>query len=296
MRQSSRTNWTNLLLRWTESSLKSFCDKHGIPVPQPRKRDQALSAAREGYQTAAEKVGETAAYPGNWLYESWTDSDLKSWLDERGIPSPPNNKRDKMVAEVRRNAYLARSSGAAFIDYATSSGASYASSASSKGSNYASTASSKGSKYASTASNTVSSAASSISASALDALYNTWSDSQLKEFADKNGIKVPQGSRRNEILAVLRKNAAKLTGDNLSASAASAYGAATSMAGNQYAKATDDAALKAGDYYGSASSYGNHYYTEALIALGFRQAPLSTASASASSMYARATNAAKGEL
>lgn len=36
-----------------------------------------LSTARDNYQTIADKVGETAAYPGNWLYASWSDSDLK---------------------------------------------------------------------------------------------------------------------------------------------------------------------------------------------------------------------------
>lgn len=190
-----------------------------------------------------------------------------------------------MIASVRRNAYLARSSGAAYVDYATSSGSSLASSATSAGGSLADKATS-----------TASSAASTISKEALDALYDTWSDSQLKEFADKNGIKVPQGSRRNEVLAVLRKNAAKLTGDNVSASAASAYGAATSKAGNQYAKASEDASLKAGDYYSQASSYANHYYTEAMIALGFQTNYASSASASASSVYAQATKAVKGEL
>ena len=86
---------------------------------------------------------------------------------------------------------------------------------------------------------------------------------EIKEWADKNGIKVPQGSKRNELLAIARKHRAKLTGDNVSysaksaaskasASGASAYGAATSSAGNQYAKSTDDAQLKAEDAFNSA--------------------------------------------
>lgn len=61
-----------ILDTWTDSQLKAFCDKHGIPVPQPRKRDTLLQKARENYQAIAEKVGEAAAYPGNWLYETWT--------------------------------------------------------------------------------------------------------------------------------------------------------------------------------------------------------------------------------
>ena len=67
---------------------------------------------------------------------------------------------------------------------------------------------------------------------------------------------VPQGSKRNELLAIARKHRAQLSGDTAmsslsksaskaSASGASAYGAATSAAGNEYAKSTEDASLKA---------------------------------------------------
>lgn len=63
--------------RWSESQLKAFLDRHGIPNPQPRTRDTLLSTARDNYNTVANKLGETTAYPGNWLYESWSDSDLK---------------------------------------------------------------------------------------------------------------------------------------------------------------------------------------------------------------------------
>ena len=97
---------------------------------------------------------------------------------------------------------------------------------------------------------------------------------EIKAWADKNGIKVPQGSKRQELLAIARKHQAQLTGDTAysslssaaskasasggsfagkaSASGASAYGAATSSAGNAYAKSTDDAALKADDLWNSA--------------------------------------------
>jgi len=88
-----------------------------------------------------------------------------------------------------------------------------------------------------------------------DKLLDSWSDSQIKLWADEQGIKVPQGSKRNELLAIARKHRAQLTGgpaSQLSASGASAFGAATSSAGNAYAKATDDAQLKAEDTWNSA--------------------------------------------
>jgi hypothetical protein len=78
-------------------------------------------------------------------------------------------------------------------------------------------------------------------------------DTEIKAWADKNGIRVPQGSKRNELLAIARKHRAQLTGDNVSDSAKSAFGAATSSANNQYAKATDDAQLIAEDAFNKAS-------------------------------------------
>jgi len=193
---------------WSDSQLKAFADKHGIPVPQPRQRDSLLAAVRDNYQSVAEKAKETANYPGDWLYASWSDSDLKSWFDERGYNVPQPNTRDSMIAALRRQSRLA----------SQQSQSAYAS---------------------------VSSAAANAQQSLSDALLDSWSDSQIKEWADKNGIKVPQGSKRNELLALARKHRARLYGDSasasagsLSASGASAYGAATSNVGSQYAAAT----------------------------------------------------------
>ncbi|KAK5044861.1 hypothetical protein LTR84_010399 [Exophiala bonariae] len=210
---------------WTESSLKSFLDHHGIPAPQPRTRDSYLAAVRQNYESAAKKAGEYASYPGDWLYASWSESDLKEYLDARGFPVPQPTTRDKLIAHVRRNARLSS------INMA--SAASAASASFSSGSSVASKS------------------AASAQASLSDALFNAWSDSQLKEFLDKNGVPVPQGSKKNELIALARKHKAEIDSkaSTASGSAASAFGAATSSAGNQFAKATDDAALKAEDVF-----------------------------------------------
>ncbi|KAJ8061174.1 hypothetical protein OCU04_010247 [Sclerotinia nivalis] len=211
---------------WTDSQLMAFADYHHIPVPHPRRRDSLLQKIRSNYDSIAKKAGETAAYPGNWLYETWSESDLKEWLDTHGIPAPQPYTRDELIATVRRNARVASLRSA---DVQASASAS----------------------------------ASAATESLSEQLLNAWSDSQIKEWADKNGIKVPQGSKRKELLAIARKHKAQLLGDTASASAksfaskasssgASAFGAATSSAGNQYAKATDDAQLKSEDAFNAA--------------------------------------------
>jgi hypothetical protein len=105
---------------------------------------------------------------------------------------------------------------------------------------------------------TAKSVASSASASAAsaqatlsDTLFNAWSDSDLKKFLDEHGVKVPQGSKRNELIALARKHRASLlsSASSASASATSVVGAATSKAGNEWARATEDAKLKADDAF-----------------------------------------------
>ncbi|KAJ5158458.1 Stress-responsive protein Ish1 [Penicillium coprophilum] len=204
---------------WSDSQLKAFLDRHGIPAPQPRRRDLLIKTARENYEMVATKVGEAASYPGDWLYSEWSDSDLKEWLDERGWPVPQPTTRDQLIASVRRNSRI--------ISLQSQSVAASASA------------------EAEAAKETLS-----------DQLFNAWSDSKLKEFLDEHNVKVPQGSKRNELIALARKNRHYLSGQVASASSAveDAFGAATTKAGNEYARATDFAKLKIEDAFETALS------------------------------------------
>lgn len=206
-----------ILDTWTDSQLKAFCDKHSIPVPQPRHRDTLLQKARSNYETVAKKADQATSYPGNWLYETWTESDLKGWLDTHGFPAPQPTTRDKLIASVRRNSRLAYLRAQ---DQAASATAS----------------------------------AQAAYATLTDMIIDAWGESQLKEFCDKNGISVPQGTKANELRALVRKNRASILGDNVAGQASSAFGAATSNAQNQYAKATDSASLAAQDVFNQAVS------------------------------------------
>ncbi|RMZ81769.1 hypothetical protein DV738_g2062, partial [Chaetothyriales sp. CBS 135597] len=209
---------------WTESQLKAFLDHYNIAPPQPPAHEKLLAQARQNYDAIAKKAGEYAAYPGDWLWQSWSDSDLKDYLDKRGVPVPQHGERDKLIAAVRRNAYLAESK-LASVSASFSSGASAASKS-----------------------------AASAQASLSDALFDAWSDSKLKEFLDSHGVPVPQGSRKNELVALARKHRAKFEADaaSVASSASGAFGAATSKAGNQFAKASHDASAAAEDAFNAA--------------------------------------------
>ncbi|KAF2738119.1 hypothetical protein EJ04DRAFT_574092 [Polyplosphaeria fusca] len=240
---------------WTDSELKAFADKHGIPVPQPRQRDSLLKAVRENYQSTANKLSEYYNYPGDWVYASWSDSELKAWLDERGYPVPQPSSRDKLVASVRRNSRLASLNMHAAYD-------------------------------------SVASSAAAAQQSLSDALLDSWSDSQIKEWADKNGIKVPQGSKRNELLALARKHRARLYGDNVSGTASSVYGAATSKAGNQYAAAQTGFAGYT-DWVKHQLGLATGYEASAYSVSGSASSALSSASKSAASAASVASKSAQ---
>jgi hypothetical protein len=206
-------NW--ILDTWTDSELKEFCDKHGIPVPQPRKRETLLEKARSNYASIAKGLGEAAAYPGNWLYQTWSESDLKEWLDTHGFPAPQPTTRDKLIAAVRRNSRVAYLKAQ---EQAASSSAS----------------------------------AQAAYATLTDKLIDAWTESDLKEFLDKNSVPIPQGTKANELRALVRKHRAEILGDTVAATAASAFGAATTKASNEFAKASDSAALAAQDAFNKA--------------------------------------------
>jgi len=233
---------------WTDSQLKAFLDYHGIPNPQPRTRDSLLSTARSNYQSAANKAGETFSYPGDWLYQSWSDSDLKLWLDERGVPVPQPSSRDKLIATIRRNSKTAS-------DYASSQAAS------------------------------MSKSASGAQQSLSNQLLDSWSDSKLKEFLDKNNINVPQGSKRNELVALARKNYAKLSGDNVASSASGFFGAASTSAGNTFNQAT-------GDAYSAFRSYYDYFANQVGFASADAKASLSSASSAMSTAASSSASAA----
>ncbi|KAH6609849.1 stress response ish1 [Trichoderma cornu-damae] len=217
--ETANQAWVNvkdwILDTWTDSQLKAFCDKHGVPVPQPRTRDALLQKAREAYEQLAEKAGETAAYPGDWLYSTWTASDLKEWLDTHGFPAPQPTSRDKLIASVRRNSRLA------YL---------------------------KAREEAESASARIQAAYTYLT----DTIIDAWGESQLKGFCDKNGIPVPQGTKINELRALVRKHRADILGDTIGASAKAAFGAATSSVQGQYARATEGALLSAQEAFNQA--------------------------------------------
>jgi hypothetical protein len=224
---------------WSETRLKAYLDSRGVPVPQASKRDELLAMVRLNKHKAATGWGA-------WTFDTWTKENLKKWLKDRGqkVSDDASVTRDQLykqavdyynsVAAAAASAGSTASKSAASVasdasDYVSASGGSAASratdsaasAASVAGESVASAASVAGESAASAASAgteaatetakqvfaSITSALAQATDTAKEATFETWSDSDLKAYLDTYNIPTYQGTTRNELIAMARRNA-----------------------------------------------------------------------------------------
>lgn len=100
----------NITLRkWLATQNNKAANKAGAT------REELLSQAQAAYASASKTGGTGYASVTSYLaaatdaakdstFDTWSDSDLKSYLDSYGIPVPQNGKTDELKAMARRNA------------------------------------------------------------------------------------------------------------------------------------------------------------------------------------------------
>lgn len=173
--------WTWTFNSWTNKQLNDLLESAKIAVPSTATRNELIKDVKKNYQKIAEAAGATAAsnkpsYPANWLYNAWSDSDLKKWLDERGIPVPQGSKRNELIAAVRKNSRSLYVKGEQARDNLR--------------------------KTYDISKEDVFDKAGKIR----ENVFDDWSNSELKYWADSHGIPVPQNSQKDEVLAIVRRN------------------------------------------------------------------------------------------
>jgi hypothetical protein len=147
--------------------------------------------------------------------DSWSNSRLKAYLDARGVPVPQNGRIEELRAAVRQNAHRAKVragfSDDVFDTWSTEQLRDFLGKKA-KGTRDDLIVSAK-LKYASAAAKG-GDAWSSLTAQGAKVtgyLFDTWSDSDLKSFLDSYGVPVPQGSKRNELIAAAKRNSRYFT-------------------------------------------------------------------------------------
>jgi hypothetical protein len=177
--------------------------------------DSAASAASNYGSQATDYAWQKKDEAFDAALNSWSETRLKSFLDARGVPVPQNGKIDELRAAVRHNAHKAKVhagfSDSVFDAWSTeqlqewlgkkAKGTRDELIASAK-KNYATASAKGGDQWSSLTAQ---------GAKATGYLFDSWSDSDLKSFLDSYGVPVPQGSKRNELIAAARRNARYFT-------------------------------------------------------------------------------------
>ena len=182
--------------------------------------DKAKNQANAAYADARAKAGAAAAEASaqalgsdNILFNAWSDSRLKAFLDARGVPVPQNGKKDELIALARQNGRKARLSADDFAGWSNTQLQKFAKDAKIKLDSAASASRDelerqveKGYAEAKKQGNAASKQAEKSYADVKSYAFESWSNSDLKSYLDSYGVPVPQNGKTDELIALARKN------------------------------------------------------------------------------------------
>ncbi|KAK9450099.1 uncharacterized protein V1518DRAFT_189815 [Limtongia smithiae] len=168
---------------WSDSAMKRFLDNHHFGAPIDSTKDALLQKIKDNYDYIYNQVGATSNDATNWVFNEWSDSELAEWLTKHGYDVPRNPTRNTLIQQV--------------IDYSrsTTGSAQHAYS------------------HAQVAFSHLHENVLDASGEVRNSAFNTWSDSDLKEWFDEHGIAVPQPSSRDRLLASARRHKYLLKND-----------------------------------------------------------------------------------
>lgn len=92
---------------WDFDSLTKFLKHHGIKVDEKANKSDLLKTLKNKYSSISKKNKGSNFYPGDWLYESWSEDDLKKWLNNYKIEFDKNSSKKGLVEKVKEYNYKA---------------------------------------------------------------------------------------------------------------------------------------------------------------------------------------------
>ncbi|KAK9475319.1 uncharacterized protein V1510DRAFT_400493 [Dipodascopsis tothii] len=180
----------------------------------------AASGAAAGLNKAKELYGSAgaAAYSGSsWLFDAWSDSDLHNWLVAHGHKVPTSSTRASLIASIRK-----------YTDEAAKGAQDVGAKVEDRLADF------KHRMFDHTG-------------QIKDSAFNSWSESDLKRFLDAHGVDVPQPTKKDELIALARRNKHLLAAELRDTSAAaSAKGASLLHAGKVQVAETGEHAQQLG--------------------------------------------------
>ncbi|KAK9244927.1 hypothetical protein V1506DRAFT_539708 [Lipomyces tetrasporus] len=204
---------------WTESALKKFLDAHHFGSSAAATKDALLKKVKDNYDYIARSAKSKTDETSDWLFDAWSDSDLADWLVNHGYNVPKKHTRKDLIRLIKKYSYEA-------AQRATNA-----------------------KQHAQTVFNNLNENILDASGQVKDSAFDTWSESDLKLWLDEHGIPVPQPTKKDELLAIARKNKYLLKKD---------WEALTQRAEDSYNAAKD----KAGEMKESVDQFSNEAFKQ----------------------------------
>lgn len=195
---SSTTTNQPAYTSWSTSELKAWLIAHNIPYPSESTStaddlrasvkanwDTASSWSQDQYNAAQKSF--TSVKDDS--FDTWTESDLRSWLLERGIVSP-NSKQEELVLLAKHHYNDYQNAAKQWGEWASASASSAASTATDSVKEFAAARTDD---------------AQHVLDDSKDYVYSTWDDNRLREYLVKQGVlKTKEQKTREELLKMMR--------------------------------------------------------------------------------------------
>ncbi|KAI5959306.1 uncharacterized protein KGF55_005456 [Candida pseudojiufengensis] len=92
---------------WDLNSLQKYLKHNGITYDPKANKSDLLKEIKSSYDKIAKKNHGSSYYPGNWLYDSWSNDDLTNWLNRYGIEYNKKSTKDQLIDKVKEFNYKA---------------------------------------------------------------------------------------------------------------------------------------------------------------------------------------------
>ncbi|KAG9786486.1 hypothetical protein KCU95_g8349, partial [Aureobasidium melanogenum] len=104
-----KNNWNDKVAQpyntWDTKQLQNYITSSGQQVKKgtEQNKDSLISQVKSYWSETADQASDAYSSVQDWVFDSWTDSQLKAFLDYHSIPNPSPRSRDTLLHSARSN-------------------------------------------------------------------------------------------------------------------------------------------------------------------------------------------------
>jgi len=104
-----KDNWQSKIATpykdWNANQLSSFLKQKGVETKDSTaaNTDGLIAQVKNYWYETEDKADAAWSDVKEWIFDSWSDSQLKAFADKHGIPVPQPRKRDTLLQKIRAN-------------------------------------------------------------------------------------------------------------------------------------------------------------------------------------------------